>query len=310
MLGNHVLDAAAAHPGFAPSLLGKRHRDSLASNITGQEDESYKNEIVKEVLRPVKKRPKLSEDETGADEPEQSNPTADDIQEIGEQAFAPRVRSFSIFQGPEELSESYLDPPPPTTHLPAFFAPSSPSEAESASDPSIPNPRTTSSANASENQPHPFNFPFLPMSSTPASAMYLPNFSYPDPPASPSPANTNVGGFFNPASSERTDIFKPFGLPSPIRPRQSGTVLSGLQRSEFVNPAALTRQASGGKQREASGSDAATAAPSNESDTAGSVSEAAGTKRTMYGTELDGDSRFGDFGMEGVANGFWAGARY
>ena len=30
-------------------------------------------------------------------------------------------------------------------------------------------------------------------------------------------------------------------------------------------------------------------------------------KRTMYGTELDGDTRFGDFGIEGVASGFWAG---
>jgi hypothetical protein len=31
-------------------------------------------------------------------------------------------------------------------------------------------------------------------------------------------------------------------------------------------------------------------------------------KRTMYGTELEGDSRFGDFGVEGVAMGFWTGA--
>ena len=30
-------------------------------------------------------------------------------------------------------------------------------------------------------------------------------------------------------------------------------------------------------------------------------------KRTMYGTELEGDTRFGDFGVEGVASGFWAG---
>ncbi|KAI0651714.1 hypothetical protein C8Q79DRAFT_934621 [Trametes meyenii] len=30
-------------------------------------------------------------------------------------------------------------------------------------------------------------------------------------------------------------------------------------------------------------------------------------KRTMYGTELESDTRFGDFGVEGVATGFWAG---
>ena len=34
---------------------------------------------------------------------------------------------------------------------------------------------------------------------------------------------------------------------------------------------------------------------------------AAPMKRTMYGTELEGDTRFGDFGVEGVASGFWAG---
>ena len=31
-------------------------------------------------------------------------------------------------------------------------------------------------------------------------------------------------------------------------------------------------------------------------------------QRTMYGTELDADTRFGDFGVEGVAMGFWTGA--
>jgi hypothetical protein len=31
----------------------------------------------------------------------------------------------------------------------------------------------------------------------------------------------------------------------------------------------------------------------------------------MYGTELDGDTRFGDFGLEGVASGFnWGGGRF
>jgi hypothetical protein len=30
-------------------------------------------------------------------------------------------------------------------------------------------------------------------------------------------------------------------------------------------------------------------------------------KRTMYGTELEGETRFGDFGVEGVASGFWSG---
>jgi hypothetical protein len=33
-------------------------------------------------------------------------------------------------------------------------------------------------------------------------------------------------------------------------------------------------------------------------------------RRTMYGTELEGDTRFGDFGVEGVAAGFWAGSKF
>lgn len=33
-------------------------------------------------------------------------------------------------------------------------------------------------------------------------------------------------------------------------------------------------------------------------------------KRTMYGTEVDQDTRFGDFGYEGVAMGFWTGAAH
>ena len=36
------------------------------------------------------------------------------------------------------------------------------------------------------------------------------------------------------------------------------------------------------------------------------ATEAPIIRRTMYGTELDGDTRFGDFGVEGVASGsFW-----
>jgi len=33
-------------------------------------------------------------------------------------------------------------------------------------------------------------------------------------------------------------------------------------------------------------------------------------RRTMYGTELEGDTRFGDFGVEGVATGFWTGGKF
>jgi len=38
--------------------------------------------------------------------------------------------------------------------------------------------------------------------------------------------------------------------------------------------------------------------------------EAPPMRVTMYGTELDGDTRFGDFGVDGVATGFWTGGRF
>jgi hypothetical protein len=40
-------------------------------------------------------------------------------------------------------------------------------------------------------------------------------------------------------------------------------------------------------------------APSSKLGSALGTADAPAMKRTMYGTELDGDTRFGDFGVEG-----------
>jgi len=206
-----------------------------------------------------------------------------------------RPNNFTIFSGPDEADGyvSYIDPPPPTNHLPDFFT-SSPDNTNQGSN------GGTQTVHAAENQ-NLFGFNFLPMSSTPMHPMYpltMPNFPYPEAPTSPSPAGT-----------ERT--FHPFGMP-PTRPRSGANHSRPGSRQDgdgsgTINPAALT-----GRQQDPSSNDIAaglgmTAVPAR---LGGSAAAASSAKRTMYGTELDGDTRFGDFGIEGVATGFWAGGRF
>jgi len=127
----------------------------------------------------------------------------------------------------------------------------------------------------------------------------MPNFPYPEAPTSPSPTGV-----------ERA--FQPFAMP-PTRPRSGANTSRPGSRQEgdgngTINPAALT-----GRQQDPSSNDVAsglgmTAVPVRMGESSGA---AAGlVKRTMYGTELEGDTRFGDFGIEGVATGFWAGGRF
>ncbi|KAJ7235877.1 hypothetical protein B0H12DRAFT_1238624 [Mycena haematopus] len=286
------------NPGIAPSMLGKRSRDSTSSNLTGiidegQEGDLSEEELAKRVVRPTKKRAKL-----------QAEPEEDfEVMQDSEAPSAPRVPSFTVFSGEEE---PYVDPPPPTEGLPDFYAPASPSDS---------GPRqgtTTSTQNASENQ-HPFSFAFLPISSTPvgSSVFELPSFPYPEPPQSPTPAGPSHSG---PARNhgERTDIFQSFGLPPPGRPRSrvtstsTGSVVSRDNSNTvgaFVDPAALTRRTSDREGRDDAGGFGGFLGDSDR--------EGQALKRTMYGTELDGDTRFGDFGLEGVASGFnWGSGRF
>ncbi|KAJ6519958.1 hypothetical protein C8R45DRAFT_953376 [Mycena sanguinolenta] len=277
------------NPGVAPSMLGKRSRDSTSSNLTGiieegQEEDLSEEELAKRVVRPMKKRAKLQ------DKPEEDF----EIEQHSGGPSAPRVPSFSVFSGEEE---PYVDPPPPTEGLPTFYA--------AAASPSDTGPRqgtTTSTQNASENQ-HPFSFAFLPISSTPAgnSAFELPSFPYPEPPQSPTPAGPSHSGLAR-NHGERTDIFQSFGLPPPGRPRSrvTSTSTSSSTSRDFVDPMALTRRTSDQEGRDEFGGFL------RDSDR-----EAQALKRTMYGTELDVDSRFGDFGLEGVASGFnWGSGRF
>lgn len=283
----------------------------------GGEAEYSDAELASSVVGPNKKRARTvrnAEENVNAESGSSIHAPAQpqDIQQTGV-SNPVHVPAFTIFTDSDEPSD-YLDPPPPTDHLPDFFEPHSPSSNSALHETKL-TTTTTATANATENRPHSFNFSFVPISSTPLNAMYMPSFPYPEPPQSPSPAGANMNTFLGRHAEGRTDIFKDFGLPSPTRLSRSYDILSDSHQEErggFINPAALTQQGSSGKQREVSSNEVAAGLgltavrtlPSSES--ASGLEDHPPAKRTMYGTELDGNTRFGDFGVEGVATGFWS----
>ncbi|RPD63089.1 hypothetical protein L227DRAFT_497561 [Lentinus tigrinus ALCF2SS1-6] len=360
----------AGFPGLSQSLLGKRQRDmndSLVTDIVeaGQEDNFSQEDLDRRIVRPTKKRPKLSSQESGPSEPSSGEPVGEAASHPdGEGGAAPR-QTFTIFQGPEEPPESYIDPPPPTTHLSDLFPfdPDSGQITPPNGGGAIPRP-PGADENAPNQLPHNFNFSFNtslfhPVTSTPFD-MNFPPFTYPEPPASPSPAAPS-GGFVERAGGriERNDLFQPLRRPSQApsrahtpsrsqsaasRPasRAAAAGPSQLQRqgapstigsAATINPSALMATSGLSTVPEAAeeGSSIPSVAMANGSGIHGlqrrTVSstevgiqlgmsstlplppETPGgpVKRTMYGTELDSDTRFGDFGVEGVASGFWAG---
>ncbi|KAJ3798803.1 hypothetical protein GGU11DRAFT_556649 [Lentinula aff. detonsa] len=277
----------SSQPGIIPPvLLGKRHRDSTASNITGVVEESQESglsatDLAKTVLRPDKKRVKLNADGVDVDVEGKSRKSPEGSKD------AARGASFTVFTGPEP-DDSYVDPPPPTTPLPAFYTASTPPN--NGAGPS--RPRATSTQDASENMP-PFSFSFLPVPPTPGAGdpYSLPSFPYPEPPQSPTPVRDGHPTGFIGHNRDRTDMFHAFGLPPPTRPRSrlEPTFRSqDVEMGQFLDPAAFdTREGA---------------------DTSHSEDPSDAMKRTMYGTELEADTRFGDFGLESVATDFnWTG---
>ncbi|KAG1757432.1 hypothetical protein EDB19DRAFT_37174 [Suillus lakei] len=282
-------------PGFHTTL-GKRPRDSNASTATaffelGQEEELSETEIAKRIARPAQKRAKLGSSDITPDADECSGPSsgAQGSQDTDPGPSQPSTRpGFPMFGDPD-----YVDLPPPTDSLLDFFAPPSP--------PLMSVPTTVGAP------PDTFRFGCLP-TSTPARFTFptaMGTFPHPEPPTSPSPAN-NVD---RPRSrqSERLGIFGHRRGSSGTTGRSGSGGPTGGQESG-VNPSTWA----GGMQRQPSSNEVASGLGLTVLRTAatevGTPVPPAG--RTMYGTELDGDTRFGDFGVEGVATGFWAGGRH
>ncbi|KAF9455694.1 hypothetical protein BDZ94DRAFT_1327441 [Collybia nuda] len=291
----------------ASSMLGKRHRGSSIGDVTEEESGHLENDLAQKIVKPTRKRPKIMKDyeDTRA---EVSSQTI--LSHEGAESTA-QISSYTVFSGQDEPPEHYLDPQPPLDHqipIPSSSLPvSGPSQGAT----------TTGAGTTSENR-QAFRFSFLPTSSTPAHSMFMPSFPYPEPPQSPSPAGSSTTGFLNHTQGDRTDVFQAFGLPSPVRPSRPSALRFAGPPDQYVDPADLISQEPG-KNGNGSPTNNNTAilqagpVPSASSSTLGQTLSASEMKRTMYGTELDGDTRFGDFGVEGVGTsgaGFWAGGRY
>jgi hypothetical protein len=182
-----------------------------------------------------------------------------------------------------------------------------------------------------EQTQHAFSFAFPgvappPATSTPAPTAPLPNPSsspslsnipYPERPHSPSPAPVpHRAVVTRPSQSE---AYRPFGFP----PESRSLTGSSATHGSAIDPASLLRtppQSShellsldsdqvDGRRRASSNDIGAglgmTSLPVRAEDTPAAI-----VRRTMYGTELEGDTRFGDFGVEGVAAGFWSGSKF
>ncbi|EMD41755.1 hypothetical protein CERSUDRAFT_120716 [Gelatoporia subvermispora B] len=333
-----------------PSLLGKRHRPADEANDSGVFDageaaDLSERDLAQRVVRPSKKRAKMSELGLGAGPSTRSmSPAMREDPQPGPSASESVAKGpgFTIFNGPEEPLDDYVDPPPPTTHLSDLFTfpPGHTPPPIGANGP------ITETANANENRaqqnaPFAFNFTnavFQPVTSTPAPGygITLPSFSYPEPPTSPTPTGPS-GGYIERAGGrrERNDLFNPHvgprrpksaasrkGTPTRESQPQAGpsTSNTGASQQTCIDPNALMRTPplSSIPEDMPPSETAPRAAPAASSVAIGAglgmgvlplppETPAPPMKRTMYGTELDGDTRFGDFGVEGVATGFWAG---
>ncbi|OJA10792.1 hypothetical protein AZE42_00299 [Rhizopogon vesiculosus] len=288
---DHPNQTGSLLPGFC--ALGKRPRDSNASTTStffelGQEQGLSETEIMKRIARPAQKRVKIGSSDHTEDMGESSGPSSGaQGSQTNPGPSQPSARpGFSMF-GVSSGRPDLVDLPPPTESLVDFFGPPSP-------------PFMSAPGTSIAGEPNPFHFSFLP-TSTPAQAVFpttMGTFPRPEPPTSPSPAN-NVD---RPGS--RQGIFGHHRGSSGTTGRSvSGGPISGGQGGE--NSSTWI----GGLQRQPSSNEVAsglglTVLRTTATEEGTPVPPA---RRTMYGTELEDDTRFGDFGVEGVATGgFWS----
>jgi hypothetical protein len=292
----HGIQTSSGSPdaGIARSMLGKRPRDSTATDMTGIGEEVPDIELEKVLLGDVrtKKRPKLVPQDVREREELRLAQVAR-VREERRRAEAAAADSlgvggFTVYreQTPTTAASSnssYIDAPSRTERLPDIYqAPPT-------------GPTVTSTANASENQVQPphstFDFAFLPLSDTPMYPLSMTALPFPQPPTSPTPTGHGARSFM-------------FGIP--VRPRSPAGGGFDLGSAADLEPPEGSRA----EGRRVTSHDVATglgltAVRTAASDPVGPNAPPM-VKKTMYGTELEGDLRFGDFGVQGVASGFWA----
>jgi len=234
---------------------------------------------------------------TVSSHPEASRTTAASVQRSSDRVVGDVIftdQDFDFFDNPTNLhpADSQLNPSQAEGNQPPF----------SFAFPGVAQPGGTST-------PVPAG-PFPDRSSSPA----LSTLPYPERPHSPSPAPIPHRAVAT--RSSQSDAYRPFGfLPESRNPGSSATHGSVIDPSSLLrtppHPSndmpSLDSDSTDGRRRATSNDVGAglgmTSVPSRVEET-----PAALVRRTMYGTELEGDTRFGDFGVEGVATGFWTGA--
>lgn len=211
--------------------------------------------------------------------------------ENSKKARLARVPVFAMFSDPGD--ETNLLP----TFPQHYFEGSSPSPEPSTS-------RQSTKRTIDHDNQTSYEFSFLPIAATPTHNMYLSSFPYPEPPQSPTPGGPNM--LLSAYHQERADIFQKFGLPPPSRTRLPTTV-NAQPEGDTVDPLALIRGiAPTTKRYNASSAELASLGPATTLKVSSSrLDPPPIQQRTMYGTELDDDTRFGEFGVEGIANEFW-----
>jgi len=259
------------HPG---SSLGKRPRDSPGSETDGNTERSSQDGDSHKLPQPQKKRVKLTSDremDTVAGPSRIPNPPERTV-----------TRKFTVYTGEEESSE--YDPPPPTTHLSNLFG-GRPS-------PITPHDLQTTT-NAVENL---INYSaFQGATSTPVNpgmgfASYL---TRPESPTSHVVERTGRRDRASPfllsgVPAGASDTRPPSNLPRQrsVNPEPNNDNLSALLRTPPLRP---THSHPPGNGEASLRLDDTPAFP----------------VKTIFGTELESDTRFGDFGVEGMATSYW-----
>ena len=260
------------------TLLGKRPRDSPGSEVNGSVEPSPQDDSSHKLPQPQKKRMKLSSDHE-----------TDVIVGPSRVPGPPertRTRKFIVYTGEEEKAD--YDPPPPTAHLSDLFG-GRPS-------PITPHDLQTTTANAVENQPVGVNYSaFQAAISTPVYpgtgfASYL---TRPESPTSHVVERTG-----------RQDRASPFLLSGVPTGSSDARPAPNLQRQRSVNPepnddtfSSLLRTPP---------LHPIHSHPSGNGEASSTLDDTpAFPMKTIYGTELESDTRFGDFGVEGMATSYW-----
>lgn len=284
--------------------LGKRPRDSFETDV---EHSGHDKQGTEQDGMPISKKAKISrfDDDLIVDMADDSdNPEPARTMEPSRL----RAPAFNIFQEPNDalegsneqvsaarLSDYLIIPSPPTTVSAADCGrhDTSNTASETADQNASTFPSSTSRTRTPQVHPN-------------RQTLYgIPAFPYPEPPQSPTPGSWGTGrNESDPNDENRSDMFQSLGLPPLSRPAP--------HMPSTINPSALTTRKDTDIPIGRNATFGLRMIPSSSSVTPMQLDaeEAPPMRVTMYGTELDGDTRFGDFGFEGIATGFWTGGRF